>query len=62
MIVIEGMDNSGKSTLALALADALNLTEALEEAVRTACVARIFKQETLDAQDEALKENLTNNK
>ncbi|MGA2774939.1 MAG: class II aldolase/adducin family protein [Candidatus Omnitrophota bacterium] len=68
-LVIEGLKqdnlvvlkNHGSVAIGDKFADALNLTEALEEAVRTASIARLFKQETLDAQDEALKEDLTKN-
>jgi L-fuculose-phosphate aldolase len=40
--------------------DAVNLIETLEEAVRTAAVARLFKKEILDELDRELKTSLTN--
>ncbi|MFA5276197.1 MAG: class II aldolase/adducin family protein [Candidatus Omnitrophota bacterium] len=68
-LVIEGLKqnslvvlkNHGSVAIGDKFSDALNLTEALEEAVRTASIARLFKQESLDTQDEALKEELTKN-
>jgi putative sterol carrier protein len=37
----------------------LNITEALEEAVRTAAVAKIFKQDILDELDKSIKQDLS---
>lgn len=42
--------------------DALYLVEALEEAVKTACVARLFKKDILDDLDKELKETLADKK
>ena len=55
------LKNHGSVAIADKFADALNLTEALEEAVRTASVARLFKKENPDELDSALKEDLTRN-
>ena len=55
------LKNHGSVAIADKFADALNLTEALEEAVRTASVARLFKKENSDELDSALKEELTKN-
>ena len=55
------LKNHGSVAIADKFNDALNLTEALEEAVRTASVARLFKKENPDELDSALKEDLTRN-
>ena len=55
------LKNHGSVAIAGKFADALNLTEALEEAVRTASVARLFKKENPDELDSALKEDLARN-
>ena len=55
------LKNHGSVAIGDKFADALNFTEALEEAVRSASIARLFAKEGLDAQDEALKEDLTRN-
>ncbi|MDP2904892.1 MAG: class II aldolase/adducin family protein [Candidatus Omnitrophota bacterium] len=66
-LVIEALKNSNlvviKNHGVVAIADdfrqALYLIETLEEAVKTAAVARIFKKDILDPLDKALKENLS---
>ena len=55
------LKNHGSVAIADKFADALNLTEALEEAVRTASVARLFKKDIPDELDLVLKEDLTRN-
>ena len=55
------LKNHGTVAIANKFEDALSLTEALEEAVRTAAVARLFKKDALDDLDVALKNNLTKN-
>ena len=55
------LKNHGTVAIADKFSDALNITEALEEAVRTTAVARIFKQDILDDLDKALKQDLTAN-
>lgn len=50
--------NHGVVSVADKFSDALYLIEALEEAVKTAAVARLFKKEILDELDKQLKENL----
>ncbi|PIP19706.1 MAG: hypothetical protein COT38_02000 [Candidatus Omnitrophica bacterium CG08_land_8_20_14_0_20_41_16] len=55
------LENHGTIAIADKFSDALSLTEALEEAVRTAAVARIFKKEVLDDLDKAIKSDLTGN-
>jgi len=52
------LKNHGIVAIADKFCDALNLTEALEEAVRSAALARIFKKDILDDLDKALKEDL----
>lgn len=52
------LKNHGAVTVGNTFDEALSLIEALEEAVRVAAVARLFKKETLDELDTALKENL----
>lgn len=49
--------NHGVVSVADKFSDALYLIEALEEAVKTAAVARLFKKEILDDLDKQLKEN-----
>jgi len=53
------LKNHGAIAIAEKFPDALSLIEALEEAVRTTAVARIFKSEILDDLDKALKSDLT---
>jgi putative sterol carrier protein len=53
------LKNHGTVAVADKFEDALSLTEALEEAVRTAAVARLFNKEILDDLEGALKETLT---
>jgi L-fuculose-phosphate aldolase len=56
------LKNHGSIAIADKFNDALNLTEALEEAVRTASVSRLFKKEEIpDELDLVLKEELTKN-
>lgn len=50
--------NHGVVSIADKYSDALYLIEALEEAVKTAAVARLFKKDILDDLDKGLKENL----
>ncbi len=50
--------NHGVVSIAHKFSDALYLIEALEEAVKTAAVARLFKKDILDGLDKGLKENL----
>ena len=50
--------NHGVVSVADSFRDALYLIETLEEAVKTAAVARLFKKDILDPLDKALKENL----
>lgn len=50
--------NHGVVAMADAFEDALNLIETMEEAVKTAAVARLFKKDVLDALDNALREDL----
>ncbi len=65
--VIEALNTNNLVVLkhhgVVAMADTFNeamaLTEALEEAVRTAAVARLFDRKVLDGLDQALKERLT---
>ncbi|HTZ11827.1 MAG TPA: class II aldolase/adducin family protein [Candidatus Margulisiibacteriota bacterium] len=52
------LKNHGVITIADNFEDALGLVEALEEAVRVAAVARIFKKGALDKLDKALKISL----
>lgn len=54
------LKNHGVVCIADKFKDALYLIEALEEAVKTASVARLFKKEVLDDLDKGLKENLSN--
>ncbi len=52
------LKNHGVACIADNLKAALNLIETLEDAVRTAAVARLFKKDILDDLDKALKEDL----
>jgi len=52
------LKNHGAIAIADKFSEGLSLTEALEEAVRTAAVARIFKKEVLDDLDKAIKSDL----
>jgi putative sterol carrier protein len=52
------LKNHGTVAVSDGFEDALNLTEALEEAVRSAAIARIFKKEDPDQLDKVLKEKL----
>jgi L-fuculose-phosphate aldolase len=53
------LKNHGAVAIGDKFEGALALIEALEEAVRTAAVARLFNKEAFDALDSALKETLT---
>lgn len=53
------LKNHGAVAVAEKFADAMSLIEALEEAVRVAAIARLFKKEVLDDLDNELKNNLT---
>lgn len=53
------LKNHGAVCVADKFEDGLSLIEALEEAVRVAAVARLFKKDILDDLDKELKENLT---
>ncbi|MDD5432444.1 MAG: class II aldolase/adducin family protein [Candidatus Omnitrophica bacterium] len=53
------LKNHGSIAIGEKFEDALSLTEALEEAIRVAAVARLFKKDVLDDLDNALKDNLT---
>ncbi|MBM3246368.1 MAG: hypothetical protein FJZ13_03445 [Candidatus Omnitrophica bacterium] len=55
------LKNHGVVAIGDKFTDALNLVEALEEAVKTAAVARLFNKDSYDALESALKENLTDN-
>jgi L-fuculose-phosphate aldolase len=52
------LKNHGAVAIGKNFSDALSLTEALEEAVRTVAVARLFKQDILDDLNKPLKEVL----
>jgi L-fuculose-phosphate aldolase len=56
MVVLK---NHGAVVMSDKFCDGLSLIEALEEAVRTAAVARLFNKDILDDLDSALKERLT---
>lgn len=56
---IVALKNHGVVAIGDKFEDALSLIEALEEAVRTAAVARLFNKEALDALDKPLKETLS---
>jgi L-fuculose-phosphate aldolase len=53
------LKNHGTVAMAEKFSDSLSITEALEEAVRTAALARIFKSDILDDMNKALKEDLS---
>jgi len=53
------LKNHGTVAVADNFENALNITEALEEAVKSSAIARLFKKEKSDALDSALKENLS---
>jgi len=53
--------NHGVVSIADKFRDALYLIESLEEAVKTASVARLFKKDILDDLDQGLKEDLAQN-
>ena len=55
------LKNHGIVAIADKFCDGLNLAEALEEAVRSLAVARIFDKNVLDDLDKALKQDLTQN-
>lgn len=52
------LKNHGAVSIGNTFEEALSLIEALEEAVKTAAIARLFKKESLDETEAALKENL----
>jgi L-fuculose-phosphate aldolase len=53
------LKNHGTVAIGGKFEDALNLIEALEEAVRSAAIGRLFNKEAFDELDSALKETLT---
>lgn len=53
------LKNHGVVSVSDNFSDALSLVEALEEAVRTTAVARLFKKDILDDLDKPLKDTLT---
>lgn len=55
------LKNHGTVAIAEKFEDALSITEALEEAVKSAAVARLFDKSILDDLDTALKEDLKRN-
>lgn len=55
------LKNHGTVAIADKFADALNITEALEEAVKSAALARLFDKDILDGLDLALKADLKRN-
>jgi len=55
------LKNHGTVAIAEKFDDALSITEALEEAVKSAAVARLFDKEILDDLDISLKEDLKRN-
>ncbi|MCF7908326.1 MAG: class II aldolase/adducin family protein [Candidatus Omnitrophica bacterium] len=55
------LKNHGAVAIGDNFSDALSLVEALEEAVRTTAVARLFKKDILDDLDKSLKDTLTKN-
>jgi L-fuculose-phosphate aldolase len=55
------LKNHGAVAVGNTFEEALSLIEALEEAVRVAAIARLFKKEILDDLDVALKDNLKKN-
>lgn len=54
------LKNHGAVVMADKFEDALGLLEALEEAVKSAAIARLFNKEALDNLEQALKEDLKN--
>jgi len=52
------LKNHGVVSVAESLEEALQLVELLEEAVKTAAIARLFSKQTPDVSETALKENL----
>jgi len=55
------LKNHGTVAIADKFEDALSITEALEEAVKSAAVARLFDKDILDSLDAALKDELRRN-
>jgi len=55
------LKNHGTVAIAGDFKEALGLTESLEEAVRSAAIARLFNKEAFDELDSGLKETLTKN-
>jgi L-fuculose-phosphate aldolase len=55
------LKNHGTITIADKFEDALNITEALEEAVKSAAIARLFDKNILDSLDSALRDDLKRN-
>ncbi|MDD5560949.1 MAG: class II aldolase/adducin family protein [Candidatus Omnitrophica bacterium] len=55
------LKNHGTVAIADRFEDALSITEALEEAVKSAAIARLFDKEVLDSLDSALKDDLKRN-
>jgi L-fuculose-phosphate aldolase len=55
------LKNHGTIAIADKFEDALSITEALEEAVKSAAVARLFDKDILDSLDVALREDLKRN-
>jgi len=55
------LKNHGTVAIADKFEDALSITEALEEAVKSAAVARLFDKDILDSLDVALKDDLRRN-
>jgi len=53
------LKNHGAVAIGAKFEEALSLTEALEEAVRSAAIGRLFNKEAFDELDSALKETLT---
>jgi ribulose-5-phosphate 4-epimerase/fuculose-1-phosphate aldolase len=52
------LKNHGTVAIADKFSDCLSITEALEEAVKTAAIARLWQKDILDSLDAALKEDL----
>ena len=55
------LKNHGTVAIGDNFSDCLSLTEALEEAIRTAAIARLFEKESFDNLESALKEDLAKN-
>jgi L-fuculose-phosphate aldolase len=55
------LKNHGTVAIADKFEDALSITEALEEAVKSAAIARLFNKDILDSLDVALKDDLRRN-